>query len=62
MKKEKRNLLLTVIITYVVVIAVYILGDMIGKQTALEYRFWVEAVFRITGHLINIGRKILFGK
>lgn len=45
--KRTTKIILSVIIVYVAVLIVYFLGKAAIQNTGLEYRFWVEIVFRI---------------
>lgn len=47
MRKAKRVAFWAVIVSYIAIIAGYLLGKVIAGNAGLEYRFWAETIFRI---------------
>ena len=47
MKKSTKIVFMAVVIAYVAVIIGYFLGKLTIQSIGLEYRFWVETIFRI---------------
>lgn len=47
MKKAKRITIWAVVVAYFIIIIGYCLGKAVAGNAGLEYRFWVEALFRI---------------
>ena len=47
MSKTAKRVLGIIVLTYVVVVFVYFLGWAVAENTGLEYRFWVDVLFRI---------------
>lgn len=47
MSKTAKRVFGIIVLTYVVVVFVYFLGWAVAENTGLEYRFWVDVLFRI---------------
>ena len=47
MNKTKQIVIGTTLVAYITVIIAYIIGKAVSANTGLEYRFWVETLFRI---------------